>query len=139
MLVLHVTLQVQPEHAAEFMEVARYDAVHSVQDEPGCLRFDVIQDNDDPNRFYFYEIYRDEAAFEAHRQTAHFKHYFEKTPVATLVVGVMIEKDPIGNDARRKRRLERLDAEAVCVLCGERAPESLLATSVSLLERHHVE
>jgi len=79
MLVLHVTLQVKPEHAAEFLDVARYDAEHSVHDEPGCLRFDVSQDHDDPNRFYFYEIYRDEAAFEAHRQTPHFKHYFDKT------------------------------------------------------------
>jgi hypothetical protein len=27
----------------------------------------------------FYEIYRDEAALEAHRQTPHFKLYFEKS------------------------------------------------------------
>lgn len=79
MLVLHVTLQVKPEHAAEFIEVARYDAQHSVKDEPGCLRFDVAQDQDDPNRFYLYEVYRDEAAFEAHRQTPHFKVYLEKS------------------------------------------------------------
>jgi (4S)-4-hydroxy-5-phosphonooxypentane-2,3-dione isomerase len=42
------------------------------------LRFDVIQDRDDMNRFYFYEVYRDEAALEAHRQTPHFKLYAEK-------------------------------------------------------------
>ena len=78
MVVLHVTVQVKPEHVSEFLEVVRYDAEHSEKDEPGCLRFDVIQDLDDPNRFYFYEIYRDEAALEAHRQTPHFKLYFEK-------------------------------------------------------------
>jgi hypothetical protein len=32
------------------------------KDEPGCLRFDVVADRDDPQRFYFYEVYRDEAA-----------------------------------------------------------------------------
>lgn len=79
MIVLHVTIQVKPEHTAEFLEIVRHDAEHSEQDEPGCLRFDVLQDRDDPNRFYFYEVYRDEAAFEAHRQTPHFKLYFEKS------------------------------------------------------------
>ena len=61
MIVLHVTAQVKPEHVKEFLEVVRYDAEHSETDEPGCLRFDLIQDRDDPNRFYFYEVYRDEA------------------------------------------------------------------------------
>lgn len=79
MVILHVTLQVKPEHAAQFRDVARYDAEHSEKDEPGCLRFDVIQDRDDANRFYFYEVYRDEAALAAHRETPHFKYYAEKT------------------------------------------------------------
>lgn len=79
MVVLHVTIQVKPEHVAEFLESARYDAEHSEKDEPGCLRFDVIVDRDDPARFYFYEVYRDEAALAAHRESAHFKHYAEKT------------------------------------------------------------
>lgn len=79
MVILHVTLQVKPEHVAEFLEIARYDAEHSEQDEPGCLRFDVIQDRDNSNRFYFYEVYRDQAALEAHRETPHFKRYVEKS------------------------------------------------------------
>lgn len=79
MIVLHVTIDVKPEHVAEFLEVVRYDAEHSEQDEPGYLRFDVIQDRDDGNRFYFYEVYRDEAALAAHRETPHFKYYAEKT------------------------------------------------------------
>ena len=79
MVVLHVTVQVKPEHVSEFLEAVRYDAEHSEKDEPGCLRVDVSQDRDDPARFYYYEIYRDEAALEAHRQTQHFKLYSEKT------------------------------------------------------------
>jgi autoinducer 2-degrading protein len=79
MVILHVTLQVKREHVSEFLEIARYDAEHSEQDEPGCLRFDVIQDRDDSNRFYFYEVYRDQAALDAHRETPHFKHYVEKS------------------------------------------------------------
>jgi len=42
------------------------------QDQPGCLRFDVIQDDKDPNTIYFYEVYRDDAAIEAHRAAPHY-------------------------------------------------------------------
>ena len=79
MVILHVTVQVKPEHVAEYLEAVRHDAEHSERDEPGCLRFDVIQDRNDANRFYYYEVYRDDAALEAHRQSAHFKLYVEKT------------------------------------------------------------
>jgi autoinducer 2-degrading protein len=78
MVVLQVAFLVKSEHVAEFLEMARYDAEHS-QQEAGCLRFDVIQDRDDSSRFYFYEVYKDEAALQTHRQTPHFKLYFEKT------------------------------------------------------------
>ncbi len=44
MVILHVTLQVKPEHVSEFLDVVRYDAEHSEKDEPGCLRFDVSQE-----------------------------------------------------------------------------------------------
>ncbi|MGH9256737.1 MAG: putative quinol monooxygenase [Vicinamibacterales bacterium] len=79
MVVLHVTLRVKPEHISEFLEVALHNAAHAVN-EPGCLRFDVIQDRDDPACFRFYEVYRDDAALAAHRQTPHFKRYIEATP-----------------------------------------------------------
>ena len=49
------------------------------EDEPGCLRFDVIRDRDDPNCLNFYEVYQDDAALAVHRQTPHFKVYLEKT------------------------------------------------------------
>ena len=78
MVVLHVAVQVKSEHVSQFLELVRYDAEHSEKDEPGCLRFDVIQDRNDANCFYYYEVYRDEAALEAHRQTPHFKLYSDK-------------------------------------------------------------
>jgi autoinducer 2-degrading protein len=78
MLVLHVTVRVKPERAAEFLPLARENAEQSVK-EPGCLRFDIVQDRDDPHCFRFYEVYRDDAALASHRTTAHFKKYFETT------------------------------------------------------------
>ena len=43
----------------------------SVETEPGCHRFDVIQDAGDANRIWMYQIYADEAAFKAHKQSRH--------------------------------------------------------------------
>jgi autoinducer 2-degrading protein len=77
MVILLVEVHIKPEKQAEFLELIRYDATHSEQDEPGCLRFDVLQDTEDEHKFYYYEVYRDEAARLAHRDTPHFKHYAE--------------------------------------------------------------
>jgi quinol monooxygenase YgiN len=66
-----VKVKVKPEKRQQFLDVIEDDSICSVRDEPGCVRFDVLQDNDDPNTYYFYEVYHDEAAVAAHRQTPH--------------------------------------------------------------------
>jgi (4S)-4-hydroxy-5-phosphonooxypentane-2,3-dione isomerase len=76
-IVLHVTVHVKPEYVTGFLDAARYNAAHSTADEPGCVRFDIIQDRDDPNCFRFYEVYHDDAALAVHRQTTHFTRYIE--------------------------------------------------------------
>ena len=77
MLVLLVTVRVKPEHLSDFLPAAKDNARHAVADEPGCLRFVIIQDRDDKHLFRFYEVYKDDAALAAHRQTPHFKKYIE--------------------------------------------------------------
>ena len=72
MYVIVTTLQIKSEHKAEFIEAMLDDARGSVTNEPGCLRFDVIQDEADPNRIYLYEVYKDKAAFETHTTMPHF-------------------------------------------------------------------
>lgn len=72
MICMLIEVRVKPSALDEFLEVITYDAVHSETEEPGCLRFDVLRDNDDPLKFYFYEVYRDDAARLAHRETPHF-------------------------------------------------------------------
>ncbi len=80
MVVLIVECNVKPEKRDEFLEVIEHDAVHSEHDEPGCLRFDVLNDLEDPNKFFFYEVYKDEDALLAHRETPHFKEFFAALP-----------------------------------------------------------
>ena len=43
--------------------------------EPGCLVYNAHRSLDNPRRFLIYELYRDEAGLEAHRQSAHFAQY----------------------------------------------------------------
>lgn len=75
MFALIVPLNVKPEMREKFLAAAQEDSICSVRDEPGCLRFDVLQDNSDPNRFYFYEVYQDEKAVEAHRTMPHYARW----------------------------------------------------------------
>ena len=39
--------------------------------EPGCLQYDAHRDPDDPNAFFLFERYVDQAAFDAHAASAH--------------------------------------------------------------------
>lgn len=75
--VLWVELDVAPKTREEFMTAALANAAAARSTEPGCLGFDVLVDPENPCAVRFYEVYVDEAAFDAHRQTAHFKVYAE--------------------------------------------------------------
>jgi autoinducer 2-degrading protein len=74
-IALFVSLKVKPELRDRFLAAAEDDSTCSVRDEPGCLRFDVLQDANDANHFYFYEVYTDDAAFTAHGQAPHFARW----------------------------------------------------------------
>ena len=79
MYVIIAPVQIKPGSRDQFVEAIIGDAIGSVNDEPGCRRFDVIQDADDENRVWLYEIYDDEAAFKAHLQTPHFIKFRDAT------------------------------------------------------------
>jgi (4S)-4-hydroxy-5-phosphonooxypentane-2,3-dione isomerase len=83
MHILHVQVHVKPEFLDEFQRATIENAKHSVQ-EPGCTRFDVIQQTDEPTRFVLVEIYRDAESHAAHRETPHYKAWVE-TVTAMLV------------------------------------------------------
>ena len=66
-----VHVHVKPENRRQFIEATLENARNTIQ-EPGNLRFDVIQQVDAPNRFVLYEVYRDEAGMAAHKETPHY-------------------------------------------------------------------
>jgi (4S)-4-hydroxy-5-phosphonooxypentane-2,3-dione isomerase len=71
MLVVHVHVRVQPERVEEFLSATLANARASVQ-EPGVLRFDVIQDQADPAHVVLVEVYRDDDAAADHKETQHY-------------------------------------------------------------------
>ena len=71
MYVVSVTVFVKPEFVKQFVE-ATMDNAMNTRREPGNVRFDVSQLEEDPTRFLFYEVYREKAGFLAHQQTEHY-------------------------------------------------------------------
>jgi quinol monooxygenase YgiN len=71
MLIVHVFVHVKSDDVAAFTAATLENARNSVQ-EPGIVRFDVIQQDDDPTRFVLVEIYRTPADPAKHKETAHY-------------------------------------------------------------------
>jgi quinol monooxygenase YgiN len=72
MLAIWVKVRIKPAMREKFLKAIEHDALGSEGDEPGCLRFNVLQDEKDANVYYFYEVYKDQAALEAHRAAPHY-------------------------------------------------------------------
>jgi quinol monooxygenase YgiN len=56
--------------------------------EPGNLLYDLWRESDGPRRFILDELYVDEAAIASHRQSAHFRDYFQQ-------IGDMADREAI--------------------------------------------
>jgi len=54
------------------------------QKEPGAKLFLISRAKENPAQFLFYELFRDEAAFKAHQDSAHFKTYIAEQALPLL-------------------------------------------------------
>ena len=84
MLIVHVHVHVKPDHVDAFAAATLENARHSVQ-EPGVVRFDVVQQDDDPTRFLLVEIYRTADDPARHKATAHYAAW--RDAVADMMAG----------------------------------------------------
>ena len=82
MLVIHVHVQVKPECIDDFKAATLDNAQASIR-ESGITRFDIVQQTDDPTRFVLIEAYRDSAAPDLHKATAHYLIW--RDTVATMM------------------------------------------------------
>lgn len=71
MQVTIVHIHAKAENIVDFIEACRLNHEASVQ-EPGNVRFDVLQSADDPARFILYEAYASAADAAAHKKTAQY-------------------------------------------------------------------
>jgi quinol monooxygenase YgiN len=91
-LVVTAFWEAKPGEAGALVDIIRR-FLPQAQREPGVQAFQVHQSVDDPGRFFFYEVFRDEAAFAEHQQSEHFK---------TLIAGQAVPRL-----ARRERTQHR--------------------------------
>jgi len=71
MIVNCVHIHVKSEMIDFFKEATIANHIESVK-EPGNMRFDILQDPDDPAWFLLYEAYESEEAAAAHKMTPHY-------------------------------------------------------------------
>jgi len=79
MFAVVVTFKINPGQAPEFLPLMHRNARASLENEPGCRKFDVCTDPDRPDEVFLYEIYNDAAAFDVHRRSTHFLAFSEET------------------------------------------------------------
>lgn len=82
MYVVSVTVHVKPDQVDAFIE-ATLDNARNTRQEPGNVRFDVSQKEDEPTRFLLYEVYESPEGFKAHQQTEHYLRW--KAGVADMM------------------------------------------------------
>ncbi len=74
---MFVHIQVKEDKIKEFKEVFNVN-IEGTRNEPGNIRFDLLQDFDDPKKFVVYEVYDSEESLHEHRKTKHYKQTVER-------------------------------------------------------------
>lgn len=82
--IVHVHVHVKPESVEAFKQATLENARNSAR-EAGNLRFDVIQQQDDPTRFILVEAYQTAGDAAAHKETPHYAIW------RAAVAGMMLE------------------------------------------------
>lgn len=76
MIATLVHIWVKEERIDDFIRISAENHRNSVK-EPGNLRFDILQDANDPAKFTFYEAYNSEDDVAAHKLTSHYLRWKE--------------------------------------------------------------
>ena len=62
-----VTIEVAPGRRDQILPFLAAHKTRCLNDEPGTLQFEILLPKDDDTKVLSYEVYRDDAAFEMHR------------------------------------------------------------------------
>ncbi len=93
MFVVTVHFHIHPQFVEAFRVAVIRQAKNSIEREPDCKQFDVLQNPEDPGHFFLYEVYTDAEAFAVHRQTPYFADFFAQ-------IGEMVADKQLATFAR---------------------------------------
>ncbi len=77
MIVTFVHVWVKPGMKDDFLDATVKNHKASVK-EAGNLRFDILQDDNDPDKFVLYEAYESQELAAAHKSTPHYLKWRER-------------------------------------------------------------
>src|SRR5437588_740995 len=73
------TIEVVPGQTDQLLPLLRAHKPRCLKDEPGTLQFEILLPHEDDAALLLYEVYRDAAAFEVHRNGPSFARWREET------------------------------------------------------------
>jgi (4S)-4-hydroxy-5-phosphonooxypentane-2,3-dione isomerase len=85
-LVIMGTIEVAPGKRDMVLPLLMAHRARCLKDEPGTLQFEVVLPLEDDSRILIYEVYRDDAAFEVHRNEASIRQWREQSAGMVLRV-----------------------------------------------------
>ena len=94
-------LEIDPAQLESYKAAVKEEMKTSVRVEPGVLAIYAVAEKDDPSKLRFFEMYADEAAYKAHRETTHYKKYADATK-GMIISRRLIETVPIQLSAKTK-------------------------------------
>jgi quinol monooxygenase YgiN len=94
-------LEIDPAQLDAYKASVKEEMEASVRVEPGVLAIYAVAEKDNPSKLRFFEMYADEAAYNSHRESAHFKKYVETTK-AMIKSRKLIETVPIQLSDKKK-------------------------------------
>lgn len=77
-LALIATIEVAAGQRDQLLPLLGAHGARSLKDEPGTLQFEILVPRDGDTKLFLYEVYRDDAAFEAHRNAASIARFREE-------------------------------------------------------------
>jgi len=72
-------LKARPDKVAELCSLL-FGLLAPTRDEPGCIRYEMLVNREDPKEFTFIEEWQNEPALEAHFRTAHIRQALARFP-----------------------------------------------------------
>lgn len=94
-------LEIDPARLDAYKAAVKEEMETSVRVEPGVLAIYAVAEAGNPSRLRFFEMYADEAAYEAHVASPHFRKYFETTK-GMIVSRKLIDTVPVLLSAKEK-------------------------------------